>query len=108
MKTKEANLAEIAQGVKDATRQRAERDVAKKAAIKIELEKEARASEKLRKEKRASFYYKVSYLLLTASGLGGGLSAIIVKNEINWYVVASGVFMSAGFALLADRTLKMK
>lgn len=108
MKTKEEITAEIAQGVREATRQRAEAEIAREYALRTELEKEARTSENLRKEKRARFYYKVSYLLLTASGLGGGLSAIIVKNEINWYVVASGVFMSAGFALLADRTLTTK
>ena len=106
MKTKEQITAEIAQGVRDATQKRAEAEIDKEFALKNEIEKEDRLNRKFRKDKRASYYYKVSYLFLTASGLGGGLSSLILKNEINWYVVTSGVIMATGFAFLADRTLK--
>lgn len=106
MKTERKITAEIAQGVRAATRQRAEAEIDKDLALKTELEKEDRLNRKFRKDKRASYYYKVSYLFLTASGLGGGLSSLVLKNEINWYIVTSGVIMATGFALLADRTLK--
>ena len=105
MKTKEEITAEIAQGVRDATRQRAESGIAREEALKTELEKEVRASVKLRKEKRASFYYKVSYLILTGSGVGG-FSTLLSKNEANWYFISLGVITAIAFAVVAVRTLK--
>lgn len=105
MKTKEEITAEIAQGVRDATRQRAEAGIARENALRTELEKEARASERLRKEKRASFYYKVSYLILTGSGVGG-FSTLLSKGETNWYFISLGVITAIAFAIIADQTLK--
>ena len=47
MKTKEEITAEIAQGVREATRQRAETEIVRESALRTELEKEARDSKKL-------------------------------------------------------------
>ncbi len=105
MKTKEEITAEIAQGVREATRQRAEAEIAKASALRIELEKEARAEQKARKDKRASFYYKVSYLILTGSGVGG-FSSLLSQGETNWKVILIGVITAIAFAILADQTLK--
>lgn len=48
MKTKEEITAEIAQGVREATRQRAETEIVRESALRTELEKEARDSKKAR------------------------------------------------------------
>ena len=48
MKTKEEITAEIAQGVREATRQRAETEIVKESALRTELEKEARDRKKAR------------------------------------------------------------
>jgi len=105
MKTKEEITAEIAQGVRDATKQRAETEIARESALRTELEKEARASIKARKDKRASFYYKVSYLILTGSGVGG-FSTLLSQGVANWNVIIIGIFAATVFAILADQTLK--
>lgn len=105
MKTKEEITAEIAQGVRDATKQRAETEIARESALRTELEKEARANIKARKDKRASFYYKVFYLILTGSGVGG-FSTLLSKNDTNWYFVSLGVITAIVFAIIADKTLK--
>lgn len=105
MKTKETNLAEISQGVIDATRQRAETEIERESALRTELEKEARVRKKARKDKRASFYYKVSYLILTGSGVGG-FSTLLSNGAANWNVIIIGIFAATVFAILADQTLK--
>jgi len=48
MKTKEEITAEIAQGVREATRQRAETEIVKESALRTELKKEARDRKKAR------------------------------------------------------------
>lgn len=102
MKTVLENEAEIASDVKKAKRERAEATFAERK----ELEKEEKEMEKFRYQKRAGFYYKISYLFLTASGVGGGLNTLFLKEEINWITVLLGIFMAAIFAVLADQTLK--
>lgn len=102
MKTVLENEAEIASDVKKAKRERAEATFAERK----ELEKEGKEMEKFRYQKRASFYYKISYLFLTASGVGGGLNTLFLKEEINWITVLLGIFMATIFAVLADHTLK--
>ena len=105
MKTKEEITAEIAQGVREAARQRAETEIVRESALRTELGKEVRDSKKARKDKRASFYYKVSYLFLTCSGVSG-FSTLMSKDDPNWYFIGASVSIALAFAILADKTLK--
>lgn len=89
-------------------RARAEAEHAERHSLEKEAEKEAKDAQKFRKQKRAVYYYKVSYLFLTASGVGGGLTSLIWKNEVNWITVLLGILMAAAFAFLADQTLNNK
>lgn len=63
--------------------------------------------QKVRREKRASFFYDLSKMFLAGSGVSG-LSPLLFGNDegINWYSIAIGVLVSSFFALLADRELK--
>lgn len=108
MKTKQGKEAEIASDVRDAMRARAEAEHANQLAERKEFEKEKKETIKFRRQKRAAYYYKVSYLFLTASGIGGGLTSLICKDEVNWITVLLGIIMAAAFAFLADQTLNNK
>jgi len=63
--------------------------------------------QKVRKEKRASFFYDLSKMFLAGSGVSG-LSPLLfgASNEVNWYSITIGVFLSLFFSVLADKTLK--
>lgn len=106
MKAKQENEAEIALDVRAATRARAEAEHAERHQLLKEREKDEKETQKFRRQKRAVYYYKVSYLFLTASGIGGGLTSLYSNNEINWITVLLGILMAATFAVLADQTLK--
>lgn len=109
METREETTAEIALGVRKATRERTEAEIAEVKAQKREILKEERAMRKVRKEKFATFYFGLSTLFLTSTGIGG-LSPILfndVNKDVNWYTVIIGSLLSIFFAIKASNELKI-
>jgi len=109
MKTEQEITADIAQGVREATRERAEAECNEAKALMRELAKEERAMLKVRKEKFATFYFGLSTLFLTSTGIGG-LSPILfndIGKEVNWYTVVVGITLSVFFAIKASNELKI-
>ena len=107
MKAKQENEAEIALDVRTATRARAESEIRKDEALKIELAKELRIKKKVRKEKLATFYYNLATLFVTSSGIGG-LTPVLTNEDkpINWYGLIIGLFLALYFAFQANKELK--
>lgn len=63
--------------------------------------------QKVRSEKRASFFYDLSKMFLAGSGVSGFSPLLFnTENEVNWYSIALGIMLSLFFAVLADKTLK--
>ena len=107
MKTETKNEAEIASDVRYAMRTRAETEHAEAIALKRESAKERRALERSRKEKLATFYYAISTLFATSSGIGGLTSFFINENKpVNWFGLVIGIVLTFFFAFLANRELK--
>lgn len=106
MKTEQEITADVAQGVREAARERAEYQYAENLACKKEIEKEEKAKRKVSNEKLSSFYYKVSLLFLTGSGVSG-LSPTILRDgsQTDWFQVGAGVLLSAFFAILANHVI---
>lgn len=109
METREETTAEIALGVRKATRERAETEIAEGKALKCELEKEQRALIRERKSKLATFYYGLSTFFLTSTGVGG-LSPIVLNTgkDVNWFIVFLGFIIALLSAYMANKTLKYK
>lgn len=62
---------------------------------------------KVRREKRAAFFYDISKMFLAGSGVSGFFPHLFDANEeINWISIVLGVLVSYFFATLADRELK--
>lgn len=63
--------------------------------------------QRVRREKRAAFYYDISKMFLAGSGVSGFSPLLFnANNEVNWYSVIIGVSVSAFFARIADNLLK--
>ena len=61
----------------------------------------------MRKEKRASYFYDLSKLVLTTFGVGGIAPYMLgTADQIYWIAVMFGVVASAFFAVVGDRILK--
>ncbi len=62
--------------------------------------------QKVRREKRAGFFYDLSKMFLAGSGVSG-FSPLLFNtgNEVNWYSIAIGIMLSIFFARIADITL---
>ncbi len=111
MKTGKETTAGIASDVRKAIRERVEYQYTEDLARKKELEKEEmvylRDLEKVRKEKRSTFYYAIAMLFLTSSGIGG-LSPFFTdtSKSINWYSVVGGIVLTLYFAAKANNELK--
>ena len=107
MKTRRETTAEIASDVRKATRERAEADIAEEKALKLELYKEKRANQRVRKEKNADFYFKLALLVLTSTA--ATCLTLLIKGEstaINWMPVGCGLVLAVIFILYANCLLK--
>lgn len=63
--------------------------------------------QKVRREKRAAFFYDISKMFLAGSGVSGFSPLLFgVGKEVNWLSIALGVCLSSFFAIMADKTLK--
>lgn len=63
--------------------------------------------QRVRREKRAAFFYDISKMFLAGSGVSGFSPLLFgIGKEINWYSIIIGVLVSCFFATLADRELK--
>lgn len=63
--------------------------------------------QKVRREKRAAFYYDISKMFLAGSGVSGFSPLLFdTGNEVNWFSIGIGLLLSLFFAIMADRTLK--
>ena len=67
----------------------------------------AEEKQKVKREKRAAFFYDISKMFLAGSGVSG-FSPLLFNtgNEVNWFSVIIGVLVAYFFATLADRELK--
>lgn len=107
MKAKQTQQAEIALDVIMAEKDRMSADIIESRNLRVQLAKEEREKVKNRKDKLATFYYSVSMLFLTSSGIGGLSSFMTDTNkDINWYCVFGGIVMSLVFAYKANKELK--
>ena len=101
-------MAEIASDVRKATRVRAEAEHEKFKALEFEIEKQRINFKRERKEKISSYYFGLSTLFLTSTGIGG-LSPILFNEqgkEVNTYTVIIGLILSLLFFILANKELK--
>ena len=103
MKAKQENEAEIALDVRSATRARAEAEHENQLAERKEFVKRELEKRKIRRERLSSFYYKVSLLFLTGSGISGFSPGL---PQIDWLKIGVGVSSALIFALLAHYNLK--
>lgn len=107
MIAKQTNPAEIALDVMKAEKERMATDITETRNLRFQLAKEEREKVKNRKDKLATFYYSISMLFLTSSGIGGLSPFIADSNKnINWYCVFGGIVMSLIFACKANKELK--
>lgn len=82
MIAKQTNPAEIALDVMKAEKERMATDITEIRNLRFQLAKEEREKVKNRKDKLATFYYSISMLFLTSSGIGG-LSPFIADSNKN-------------------------
>ena len=62
---------------------------------------------KMRKEKRADFFYALSKFVFVGDVVGGfSLVVLDLTKEINWYAVGFGLLTSSLLAFMGDRILK--
>lgn len=62
---------------------------------------------KLRKEKRADFFYALSKYVFVGDVVGGFSPVVLdLTKEINWNAVIIGTFTTLIFAFMGDRILK--
>ncbi len=66
----------------------------------------AEEKQKVRREKRAAFYYDISKMFLAGSGVSG-FSPLLFNNgnQVDWFSIIIGISLSAFFARLADKLL---
>ena len=62
---------------------------------------------KMRKEKRADFFYALSKFVFVGDVVGGFSPVVLdLTKEINWYAVGFGLLTSSLLAFMGDRILK--
>lgn len=62
---------------------------------------------KMRKEKRADFFYALSKYIFVGDVVGGFSPVVLdLTKEINWYAVVFGLISSTILASVGDRILK--
>lgn len=62
---------------------------------------------KMRKEKRADFFYALSKFVFVGDVVGGFSPVVLdLTKEINWYAVIFGLISSTILATVGDRILK--
>lgn len=64
---------------------------------------------KMRKEKRADFFYALSKYVFVGDVVGGFSPVVLdLTKEINWYAVVAGFIVTSAFAFMGDQILKTK
>lgn len=73
----------------------------------IELKKEAKEKDKVRREKLGCYFLNLSQLTFVAWCLGG-LSPLLTSTDtsINWYVVIGGLTLTILFCIIGNKILK--
>ena len=62
---------------------------------------------KMRKEKRAGYFYDLSKVVFTTFGIGGLAPYLLgTSDSISWITVIAGSIVSVMFAIIGDNILK--